>query len=168
MKSTTSPTIVPAEMLHRIRHLHSTGKKVVLVTGVFDLLHSEHHAFLTKAKQQGNYLVVAIESDVRVKELKGSGRPVWSQEQRKQALQEVDCVDAVFVLPDNFGEVSQREKLIAEIRPDVLAVSSHSPHLEKKRKILEKYGGEVRIVHDHNPAVSTTQLLKNQSTSTDH
>lgn len=168
MNLRTSYTIVPTEILRHISHLHQTGKKVVLVTGVFDLLHSEHHAFLTKAKQQGNYLVVAIESDVRVREIKGADRPVWSQEQRKQALQQISCVDAVLVLPENFGEVSQREKLIAEIQPDVLAVSSHSPHLEKKRKIVEKYGGEVRIVHDHNPAVSTTQLLKNQTTSTDH
>src|SRR3990172_12032671 len=57
----------------------SLGKKIVLVTGVFDLLHDEHRNFLKVAKKAGDFLIVGLESDTRVRALKGVGRPVHDQ-----------------------------------------------------------------------------------------
>jgi D-beta-D-heptose 7-phosphate kinase / D-beta-D-heptose 1-phosphate adenosyltransferase len=136
----------------------------VLVTGVFDVLHQEHLNFLRKAKELGGELIVAIESDVRVRQIKGEGRPVNTQDIRQQNLENLHIANRVFILPENFNNPAAYEALIAEWKPTYLAVSSHSPHLDKKREILAKFGGEVKVVHEHNPTISTTILLtKNQA-----
>lgn len=137
---------------------HST--KVALVTGVFDILHEEHRKFLQKAKKEGDILIVGIESDARVRKLKGEGRPINNQEARSQKLEALGIADFVFILPEEFNKPEDHIQLISEIKPDVLAVSSHSSHLEQKKKIIEQFGGQLKIVHQHNPRVSSTMILE--------
>lgn len=138
------------------------GEKVlVLVTGCFDLLHQAHRAFLEAAKKKGNILIVGLEQDQRVRELKGPGRPVQNLMKRAKSLAELDCVDYIFSLPANFSEIGEQEGLIAKIRPDILAVSENTPFIDKKEEIVKKYGGKVLIVLPFNPTLSTTKLLKN-------
>lgn len=139
---------------------HRLDKTVVLVTGVFDLLHEEHLNFLQKAKDEGHILIVGIESDLRVKQLKGENRPIWKQEQRMIEIKRTQIADVVFILPEQFSKPADHENLIAQIRPTVLAVSSHTNHQDKKRAIVEKFGGVLAVVYDHNPAVSTTRKLE--------
>lgn len=69
--------------------------KHVFVNGTFDILHPGHIALLNYAKSLGNYLTVGIDSDARIKELKGSDRPVNSQEERKILLENLKAVDEV-------------------------------------------------------------------------
>jgi len=135
-------------------------KITVLATGVFDLLHEEHKNFLQKAKEVGDVLIVGIESDVRVRKLKGEGRPMQPQEIRLQQVQSLHYVDEAFLLPEEFGEQTAQEMLLEKIKPDILAVSSHSPYQEKKKKLIEKYGGRLVVVHQHNPDISTTSILR--------
>lgn len=155
----SAPQILPIQVASRLRELRAASKKVVFVSGVFDLLHQEHTVFLHNAKQYGDILIVAVESDARVRQLKGEGRPIQTQEVRQQQLEVLADVDIAFVLPDDFSKPEQHRQIIAEVRPDVLAVSSHTAHLEKKRAIIEEVGGQLVIAHQHNPTVSTTQLL---------
>lgn len=139
---------------------HREGKKVVLVTGVFDLLHSEHQAFLRAAKLSGDLLFVGIESDKRVRALKGEERPVWPERHRLRALQKIKgVVDGAWILPDNFGDPTVRAKWLIWLKPDILAASASSPHLQEKRAEIAKFGGQLVIVRPHNPQVSTTQIL---------
>lgn len=152
--------ILPAVIEAGIRRARSKNKKIVLATGVFDLLHAEHLNFLKKAGAAGGFLIVGIEPDVRVKELKGDGRPVNSEALRFERISELDFVDCALVLPDNFGDPGQPRALIAAIKPDILAVSSHSPHLDKKQAILREFGGKVEVVHQHNPEISTTKIIE--------
>lgn len=137
----------------------AAGKKIVLVTGVFDVLHRLHKLFLEKAKVAGDFLVVGLESDVRVTAMKGVGRPINSQTVRQRNLASLQLADIVFVLPEQFGKPADHEALIAYLKPAVLAVSSHTKHLEAKSAILQKHGGQVIVVLEHDPSVSTTQLL---------
>jgi cytidyltransferase-like protein len=148
--------VAPASVVNQVALAHAQQKVVVLATGVFDLLHQEHKNFLAKAKAAGDFLVVGIESDLRTKAMKGPDRPKDPQELRLQKIQALPYVDLAFILPDNFGTPQQNESLIAELRPTYLASSSHSPYLEKKQAIMAKYGGQVKIVHQHNPNISTT------------
>lgn len=150
---------IPPELAKRLQEVRRAGQRVVLVTGVFDILHQEHQQFLTKAKAEGDFLVVGIESDQRVRAMKGEGRPINPQSNRVAAVSALKLADAVFVLPEQFSQPADHALLISEIRPAVLAVSSHTKHLDKKQAILAQFGGEVKVVHDHNPAVSTTLLL---------
>ncbi len=137
----------------------AAGKKIVLVTGVFDILHQLHRLFLEKAKAAGDFLVVGLESDLRVTAMKGKGRPINSQAIRQQKLEALNLADIVFILPEQFAGPTDHEALIAHIKPAVLAVSSHTKHLEAKSKILQKHGGQVIVVLEHDPSVSTTKLL---------
>jgi cytidyltransferase-like protein len=135
-------------------------KTVVFATGVFDLFHQEHQRFLEKARAAGNFLVVGIETDIRVREMKGPERPIDPQEKRAHNVWQSGVVDEVVVLPEAFNQPEHHRSLIGLLRPHILAVSSHSPYLEAKRKLMELFGGELRIVHQFNPEVSTTKLIE--------
>jgi glycerol-3-phosphate cytidylyltransferase-like family protein len=135
------------------------GEKVVLATGVFDLMHEEHRQFLSKAGKLG-YLVVGVESDVRVRQLKGVGRPLQNHFERLRRVMEVEGVRAAFVLPEHFSQPHHHRRLVHELKPDLLAVSSHTAHLDRKRKIVAEVGGRVKVIHQHNPQVSTTAIMK--------
>lgn len=135
-------------------------KKIVLVTGVFDLLHDEHLNFLKKAKLLGEKLIIGVESDKRVKEIKGLNRPVLSQETRKKNLEKLLLADRVFILPEQFSKPEDHLNLVKKVGATILAVSSHTAHLDKKQQIMEKVGGKVMVVHEHNPEISTSILLE--------
>jgi D-beta-D-heptose 7-phosphate kinase/D-beta-D-heptose 1-phosphate adenosyltransferase len=75
--------------------------KKIIVNGVFDLLHVGHIALLNFAKSKGNFLVVAIDSDERVKQLKGHTRPINNQHERKIILQNLKAVDEVSIFNTN-------------------------------------------------------------------
>ncbi len=132
----------------------------VLVTGVFDLLHQEHLAFLKKAKKAGDILIVGLETDARVNKLKGPDRPVNSLTARLINLKALKLADQVFTLPEKFNQPTHHRALINQIKPDILAVSSHTANLTAKRKLLKSIGGKVLVVHSHNPKFSTTKMLK--------
>lgn len=134
--------------------------KVVLVTGVFDVIHGEHVKFLKKAKQLGDKLVVALESDYRVKKLKGKDRPINSQKIRKNNLEKLKLADKVMILPEKFDTPEDHLKFLRLIKPDILAVSSHTAHQKQKRHLMQMIGGELVVAHQHNPEISTTKLIK--------
>ena len=137
--------------------------KMVFVSGVFDLLHEEHKVFLRKAKDAGDILVVGVESDLRVKQLKGENRPIWNQERRVAEIEQTKIANFVFVLPEQFSKPKDHELLIQQLHPEILAVSAHSPFQKEKQSIVEKFGGKLAVVHEHNPEVSTTRILSQQS-----
>lgn len=151
--------VLPLSVEHVLASARKNNHTIVLATGVFDLLHDEHTLFLEKASQVGNVLIVGLESDKRVKKLKGDDRPIWNQDKRKAAVEQLPFVTAAFVLPEQFSTPEDHQQLIRAIQPNILAVSSHSPHLEAKQRIMNLVNGEVRVVHEHNPKVSTTKLV---------
>lgn len=146
--------------LARIRAQIPKGKTVVLATGVFDVLHREHRRLVRKAKSQGDILIVGVEPDVRARALKGEGRPLHPQEKRVAAVSALPGVDYAFILPSNLGTKPGREELVRSLRPQIYAVSQSTPFREEKERIMHKFGGEVRVVLEHNPRHSTTQILK--------
>ncbi len=131
----------------------------VLVTGVFDVLHEEHIAFLQQAKALGGRLLVGLESDVRVKKIKGPNRPINNQDLRQQRIVELGLADEVFILPEQFDSPDDHRALLQKLKPDILAVSSHTAHIDKKSRLMQEIGGKLEIVHRHNPAVSSTNLI---------
>lgn len=151
---------LPRELAEKLANWHERGQAVVLVTGVFDILHREHEIFLKKAKAAGDVLLIGLESDLRVRAIKGEGRPVNSEIVRATNLEKLPPADAVFVLPDDFSKPEHHRHLISFIKPSILAVSSHTKHLDKKRAIMEEFSGRVEIVHQHNPAISTSKIIE--------
>src|SRR5688572_14428990 len=95
--------------------LRAEGKIVVFTNGVFDLLHVGHVRYLTQARALGDALIVAINSDQSVRELKGEGRPVIVEQERAEIIAALRQVSYVTI----FDDVSPRT-LIAKLLPDVL------------------------------------------------
>lgn len=152
--------IIPSDILTKAEAAHRAQQPLVLATGVFDLLHPEHRHFLERAQASGEVLLVGVESDVRVRQLKGEGRPVENQETRRQNVASLPAVDGAFVLPEVFDQPEHHLELLKILRPDILAVSSHTPYLENKQKLMSLIGGRVEVVLQENPDVSTTKILE--------
>ncbi len=151
---------LPPALAEQVTQALASKQRIVLVTGVFDLLHEEHLLFLQKAKEVGELLLVGIESDARVRELKGLSRPIQPEATRLAQVTVSESVDATFILPENFNSQAAYRQLLRQVNPSILAVSSHSPYLENKRDLMKEIGGEVVVVHQHNPAVSTSIKLQ--------
>lgn len=117
--------------------LHSQKHKIILVGGCFDIIHIGHVFFLTEAKKLGTYLIVLLESDDRLKQLKGANRPLFSQKVRGAVLSSLVPVDAILTLP--FMKNGQDyEKLINTIRPHIIAATANDSLLGKKRQQANK------------------------------
>ncbi len=115
--------------------------------------------FLKKARSLAGTLLIGVESDVRVKKMKGEGRPVQSEKTRARIVQELQLADSVFVLPQQFDTIEDHRKLLAQLKPDIIAVSSHTAHQQEKKQLMAEIGGAVVSIHEHNPEISTTQLV---------
>jgi cytidyltransferase-like protein len=135
------------------------NQTIVLITGIFDILHSEHKKFLQAAKKQAHTLIVGLESDARVKQLKGLNRPTNFLKTRLQNLTKWGIADYIFPLPEKFHQPHHHQALIKQIKPNILAISSHTPNQPQKKRIIEKHGGQLKIVHPHNPKISSTKLI---------
>ena len=145
----------PEKMLGERLRLRSAGVRLVFTNGVFDLLHVGHVRYLTEARALGDALVVAINSDRTVRDLKGPGRPVFDQAERAEILAALRVVDYVVV----FDDVSPR-KLIATLLPDVL-VKGGDYQLDQihGREEVEAAGGKV-ISLPFVEGASTTVLIE--------
>jgi len=141
-------------MLAERERLHAAGARLVFTNGVFDLLHVGHVRYLSEARALGDSLVVAINSDRAVRELKGPGRPVFDQAERAEILAALRHVDYVIV----FDDISPRT-LIKSLLPDVL-VKGGDYQLDEihGREEVEAAGGTV-ISLPFVPGASTTLLL---------
>ena len=145
-------------MLAERARLRNDGARLVFTNGVFDLLHVGHVRYLSQARALGDALVVAINSDRTVRELKGSGRPVFDQAERAEILSALRQVDYVVV----FDDVSPRS-LIAQLLPDVL-VKGGDYQLDQihGREEVEAAGGKV-ISLPFVKGASTTSLIERMS-----
>ena len=125
-------------LLERAR-LRTARQKLVFTNGVFDILHVGHLRYLEQARLLGDRLVVAINSDASVRELKGVGRPFMDQDERAEILAALRTVDYVTI----FDDVSPRS-LIASLLPDVL-VKGGDYDLDEihGREEVEAAGGRV-------------------------
>jgi len=132
----------------------SANKQVVLVGGCFDILHFGHIVFLQKAKLEGDFLVVALESDQFIKEIKRR-QSIHNQEQRAQILAALEFVDGVVLLP-YFTKTEEYMELVTKVKPAVIAVTSGDTQLKNKQLQAAAVGATVKI---------TTPLLSEFSTT---
>lgn len=132
--------------------------KSVLVGGCFDILHFGHIKFLKKAKLLGDYLIVALESDTRVRELKGKGRPIHTQKQRKEILESLKFVNEVMILKDKMTD-EDYYNLVKNVHPYLIATTKGDPELEKKKIQAKMIGAKVVII-SKTKSPSTTEIIK--------
>jgi D-glycero-beta-D-manno-heptose 1-phosphate adenylyltransferase len=133
---------------------------LVVVTGVFDLLHIGHLRFLEAARRLGGALAVGVEDDERVRRWKGAERPIQSQEDRCDLLKALRVVDQVFLIS---GERVDPDYYVELLRPRdarYLAVTADDPFLAEKRTAMAQIGVEVAVVTPRIENYSTSRLVR--------
>ena len=150
--------IIPWEQLPDWRaRLRAVGKKLVVTNGCFDLLHLGHVTYLENARNLGDLLLIGLNGDESVRQLKGEGRPVNSESDRAAVLSALQSVDAVCI----FGEVTAN-RFLARAEPDIYVKGGDytlDTVNQEERRTVEQAGGSIRIIQ-FVPGKSTTALLK--------
>ncbi len=142
------------ELLARVATDRDAGARIVLANGCFDVLHVGHVRYLAGARELGDVLVVGINSDARVAQLKGAGRPVLPADERAEIVASLESVTYVTI----FDEPTVTELLLA-LKPDVHAKGTdYTEETVPERAVVRSYGGRVAIVGDPKDH-STSEIL---------
>ena len=153
-----SPKEVTIDELERVAgQARAAGRTVVWTNGCFEILHAGHIKFLTRAATLGGALVVGINSDASVRELKGEGHPLSPAWQRKLVLSAVECVDYVCVF-----EGRNCADILRALRPEVYAKGLRHFHAgidPEERRAIEEYGGCVALIAG-DPVMSTRAIVQ--------
>jgi D-glycero-beta-D-manno-heptose 1-phosphate adenylyltransferase len=148
--------ILDRTMAAEVRERHQ-GKTIVFTNGCFDLVHAGHVRYLAAARQLGDILVVGLNGDASVRELKGEGRPLNAQEDRAEVMAALGAVDYVIVFDEK-----RAANLIREVRPQIYAkggdytVNSLDPD---EGAALKEIGARIEIL-PLVPGKSTSQLVQ--------
>jgi len=135
--------------------LKASGKKIIFTNGCFDILHPGHTRYLFAARELGDYLVVAVNSDHSVRAIKGSKRPILNEKIRAELVAALSCVDCVLIFDkDNPLEV------IRFLLPDILVKGGDWSEEEIiGADVVKKAGGEVKVI-PYITGFSTTDIIK--------
>jgi D-beta-D-heptose 7-phosphate kinase / D-beta-D-heptose 1-phosphate adenosyltransferase len=143
-----------ADLVGIVRRHRERGARIVFTNGCFDVLHRGHVGYLTQARELGDVLVVAVNSDESVRRLKGPQRPVNLVEDRVAVLAALACVDHVVVF-----EEDSPTALIEAIRPDVYVKGGdYRPELVPEAPLVHRLHGEVRTL-GYVPDRSTSAII---------
>ncbi|MBE6161611.1 MAG: D-glycero-beta-D-manno-heptose-7-phosphate kinase [Firmicutes bacterium] len=138
-----------------IQDLKDKGKKVVFTNGCFDMLHVGHLSSFKQAREFGDILIVAVNSDASVKQNKGDLRPIINENDRIKMITELECVDYVLLMNDKTPE-----KIIEELKPDISVKGEDWKDKEvPEEKILKSYGGKLEYIK-LSPGNSTTKIIE--------
>ncbi len=143
------------ELCALIKSAHDTNEKIVMTNGCFDILHPGHVSYLQKAKEQGDRLIVAVNSDNSVKRLKGEERPINNLESRMAVLAGLSSIDWVVSFSEDTPEI-----LISTLLPDVLVKGGdYTVEQVAGASTVISNGGEVKILN-FEVGCSTSAIVK--------
>ncbi|OGK19251.1 hypothetical protein A3D80_04005 [Candidatus Roizmanbacteria bacterium RIFCSPHIGHO2_02_FULL_40_13b] len=146
-------------MLEEARVRLSSIKKKVLVSGCFDVLHIGHIAFLKDASNYGNTLIIALEGDDFIRQVK-KREPFHTQLERAQILEELRYVDVVVLLPEKYDTYP---KMFEAINPTTVVVGTDEPYFSQKKAQIEAVGGKIissKIRITHKSSTNAIRYLK--------
>ena len=142
-------------MLSRVADAKRTGRRVVFTNGCYDLLHPGHTRLLEQARDLGDILILALNSDRSVRDNKGADRPIVNETERAEIAAALAAVDYVVL----FDEATPRE-IIARVLPDVLVKGGDwGPNEIVGREEVEAAGGRVVSI-PFEPGYSTSSIIE--------
>jgi D-glycero-beta-D-manno-heptose 1-phosphate adenylyltransferase len=149
-----------------VEKLKQDGKTIVLANGCFDLLHVGHVRYLEGARRLGDALVVGLNSDDSVRQLKGPGRPLMPEGERAEILAAISFVDYIIVFQE-----PNVERLLLQIQPDIHCKGTdYTVESVPERDVVLSYGGRVAIVgdpKDHSTRDLIREVLKRSGQAVD-
>jgi rfaE bifunctional protein nucleotidyltransferase chain/domain len=139
----------------KVERLRSKNKKIVFTNGCFDILHIGHARYLYAAREMGDFLIVAMNSDRSVKAIKGPDRPIMNQSERSEMLASLECVDMVVI----FDEDNPME-VIRYLMPDILIKGGDWKEEDIiGADVVRAAGGQIRSIPYIN-GYSTSGIIK--------
>lgn len=143
------------ELKIQLEEARKKGEKIGLVQGSWDLFHIGHLKYILKARELCDFLIIAMDSDEKIKKRKGSGRPIWPEMERYQFLSQLGIADAIVI--KNVNEV--KWGLIKEVRPDVLVAIKENYSDEQIAK-LHEYCGKVAVLPRQSESSTSDKIRK--------
>jgi D-beta-D-heptose 7-phosphate kinase/D-beta-D-heptose 1-phosphate adenosyltransferase len=140
----------------KVEQLRRQGKKIVLSSGSWDMLHVGHMRYLNVAKQKGDFLIVGVDSDEKIKKRKGPERPIVHEDERMEMLSHLVSVDAIFLKK----HTDKSGHLIKLVSPDILIVSESTKHSPEHLEDIKKYCKEVCILLPQAQTSTTAKIRK--------
>lgn len=141
------------------KQIKSQNQKITVVGGCFDILHIGHIRFLQKAKALADVLIILLESDEKIRLMKGEIRPLNSQKMRAEVLAALRMVDYVVMLP-KMMENKDYDVIIKKIKPDFIAVTKGDPNMEFKKRTAKLVGARVVSVIGMVAGYSSEKIIK--------
>ena len=141
-------------ILKERKRLREAGKTLVFTNGCFDILHAGHLDYLLFAREQGDALIVGINSDASVKKNKGPDRPIVPDNERAKMLAALEVVDYVVLF-----DADEPQDLIAAILPDILVKGEDWEHYVSGRDVVEAHGGRI-VLAPLTKGFSTTNIIQ--------
>lgn len=152
---TASKILTETAIVERVGTLRQLGRSVVFTNGCFDLLHRGHVNYLEAARDLGDVLIVAVNSDRSVRTLKGPSRPLTPAGDRAHVLAALACVDYVVEFDDETAE-----RLVQNLQPDIYVKGGDYARDEPvEAAVVKAYGGSVQIL-PFTTGFSTTDLVE--------
>ena len=139
--------------------LRAVNYRVIVTIGSWDLLHIGHVRYLLQAKNQGDVLVVGVDTDRAIKLYKGELRPVIPQDERCEMLSYQDCVDFITLIDDLDEKGRWQYELIKKLKPDIFAAVEDSYPPEQLEEI-KKHCSELIVLPRQAENTSTTRLIQ--------
>jgi len=144
------------ELLEIVSEERTKGKKCIFANGCFDILHVGHVRYLREARELGDILIVAINSDLSVRRIKGEGRPYTPEKERVEIISSIEYVDYIILFDE--PDVSQ---LLLAIKPDIQCKGTdYSEETGPEKDVVLSYGGRVSITGDPKDRSSTEIIGK--------
>jgi len=153
--SVRSKILTVSSLRPKLEKLRRSGRKIVFTNGCFDILHIGHVSYLEEARKKGDVLVIGLNSDESVKNIKGPKRPIVPQAERAYILAALEVVDFVVIFKENTPQ-----KLIEQLRPHVLVKGADWKGKELVgAEFVKSYGGKVALIK-FVPRHSSTNIIE--------
>jgi rfaE bifunctional protein nucleotidyltransferase chain/domain len=154
--------LVRDELAIEVERRQRAGERGVFTNGCFDLLHLGHIRYLQDARKLGDFLILGLNGDESVRQLKGEGRPLVPESERAEILAALSCIDYVTIFPERTASalIEQLQPAIYVKGGDYAGAQDGLPDPERlpEARIVQTYGGMIRLI-PYLPHHSTTELI---------
>lgn len=148
------------ELGEKVKAHKVLGHKIICTIGSWDMLHIGHLRYLNKAKENGDILVVGVDSDRGIKLYKNPLRPIIPEKERMEMLSYQDCVDYVTLVDDVNDKGEWMYSLIREVPVDAFVAVSGDSYTDEQKKEIAKYC-ELEVIPRQAESTSTTDIIQN-------
>ena len=160
MKNQKKSVVLDYAELQKIVDAHKTlGHRIVCTVGSWDMLHIGHLRYLIRAKEEGDILIVGVDSDRGIKLYKNELRPVIPQEERMEMLKYQDCVDYVTLIDDIDEKGKWQYELIKLVKPDIF-VATQDSYPQEQLNDIKLYSTDILVLPRQAESTSTTNIIE--------